>query len=181
MLMLAAKWLYRKLGRGYLYAYLVFEVVSALTIALGTVGIFSLYQRMSGHQIHVIGSVAFGCVLVGLAAGAKKVFRSSGPQRQWMDGDGGPKGAEDAWRTAVGLPLEFVTRSWWQPLALVVLPMAIFIPAYLGLPATSVLIVAAGTSVAVLYAAILHFFASELALRPVIEDISPHLSEGFSG
>jgi adenylate cyclase len=181
MLSFAARWLYGKLGRSYLYAYLVFEVVSALTIALGTVGIFSLYQRVSQHQLHVIGTVAFGCVLLGLAAGAKKVFRSSRPLREWMNGEHGRAGAEEAWRTGVGLPLEFVTRQWWQPLLLVVLPMSIFIPAYLGLSAPSVVIVAAGTAVAVLYAAILHFFASELALRPVIEDICPHLPEEFSG
>ncbi|TML33240.1 MAG: adenylate/guanylate cyclase domain-containing protein [Actinobacteria bacterium] len=90
-------------------------------------------------------------------------------------------GAEEAWRTAVGLPLEFVSRSWWQPLVLIVLPISIFVPAYLGLPPYSALVVAAGVLVAVVYAAILHFFASELALRPVIEDIFPHLPDSFSG
>src|SRR5438067_12859355 len=138
MLMLAAKWLYGKLGPRYLHAYLAFEVVSALTIALGTVGIFSLYQRVSATQIHVITLVSCGCVVVGLAAGAKKVFRSSRPLRAWMRGERGAVGAEEAWRTAVGLPLEFVSRQWWQPLVFVVTPVAIFIPAYLGLSAPSV-------------------------------------------
>src|SRR6266480_1810526 len=56
-----------------------------------------------------------------------------------------------------------------------------YFPAYLGLSAWSALPIAAGISVAVIYAAILHFFASELALRPVIEDICPYLPEEFSG
>ena len=67
MLMLAARWLYRKLGHRYFLSYLGFELVSALTIALGTVGIFALYQRVSAQQIHVLTLVSWGCVLVALA------------------------------------------------------------------------------------------------------------------
>src|SRR5437763_5194657 len=181
MLMLAARWLYRKLGHRYFLAYLGFEVTSALAISVATVGIFSLYQRISSEQMHVITLVSWGCVLVGLAAGVKKVARSSLPLRRWLAGERGPAGAPEAWRTAVGLPLEFVTRQWWQPLTLIVLPLSIFLPAYLGLPAWSGLAIAAGIGVAVMYAAILHFFASELALRPVIADICPYLPEEFSG
>src|SRR5438309_4798085 len=98
MLMLAARWLYRKLGPAYLVAYLGFELVSALTIAVGTVGIFALYQRMSDQQVHVIALVSWGCVLLALAAGAKKVARSSRPLREWMRGERGRDGAEQAWR-----------------------------------------------------------------------------------
>src|SRR5437588_4021876 len=181
MLMLAARWLYRKLGHRYFLSYLGFELVSALTIALGTVGIFSLYQRVSVQQIHVLTLVSWGCVLVALAAGVKKVARSSRPLRDWMSRAPRRDGAEQAWRTAVGLPLEFVSRSWWEPLVRCVLPLSIFVPASLGLPPYSALVVAAGVLVAVVYAAILRFFASELALRPVIEDIFPHLPDSFSG
>ena len=177
----AARWLYRKLGPAYLPAYLAWELVSALLIALGTVGIFSLYQRMSDTQLHVVVLFSWGAVLTALAAGYKKVRRSSAPLRAWLDGDRGEKGAADAWRTAVGLPLEFVSRQWWQPVVLIIVPTAVFVPIYLGLPAYSGLIIAAGAGVAVVYSAILHFFASELFLRPVIEDICHELPDGFAG
>ncbi|MEA2375528.1 MAG: adenylate cyclase, partial [Thermoleophilaceae bacterium] len=175
------RWLYQRLGKRYLFAYLAFELVSALTVALATLGIFSLYQTITTAQFDRILAFSWACVLVALAAGAKKVSRSSRPLREWMDGGSGRVGAEEAWRTAVGLPLEFVTREWWQPLVFVVLPVSIFIPIELGLPAYSALIVAAGTGLAVAYSAILHFFASELALRPVVEDISQQLPPAFSG
>ena len=181
MIVRAAGWLYRKLGSRYFLAYLAFELLSALAITLGTVGIFSLYQRLSDEQLHVIVAFSWACVLVALAAGAKKVSRSSQPLRDWMESSRGERGAAEAWRTAVGLPLEFVTREWWQPLVFIVVPVSIFIPIELGLPPQSVLVVAAGASVAVVYSAILHFFASELALRPVIEDIAQHLPGSFSG
>jgi adenylate cyclase len=181
MIVRAAGWLYRKLGPRYFVAYLGWELFSALLIALGTVGIFSLYQRLSDSQLHTIVLFSWGAVLVALGAGFKKVRRSSKPLRDWVEGERGAEGAPEAWRTAVGLPLEFVTRQWWQPVVLVIVPNSIFITIYLGLPAYSALVVAAGTSVAVVYSAILHFFASELALRPVIEDIAKHLPRGFSG
>jgi adenylate cyclase len=181
MLVRAAGWLYRRLGPRYFAAYLAWELFSALFVALGTVGIFSLYQRLTDDQLRTI--VLFSCatVLVALGAGFTKIRRSSRPLREWVEGERGERGAPEAWRTAVGLPLEFVTRQWWQPVVLIILPTSIFIPIYLKLPAYSGLVIAAGTAVAVAYAAILHFFASELALRPVIEEIAPHLPKSFSG
>ena len=169
------------MGHRYYFAYLGFEFASALTIALATVGIFSLYQRISTTQLHVIAAFAWGCVLVALLAGAKKAYRSSAPLRRWTRGEHGDPGAVEAWRAAVGLPLEFVTRQWWQPIVFLVVPISIFIPAYLGLEPYAGPIVAAGALVAVAYSAVLHFFASELALRPVIEELSEHLPAEFSG
>src|SRR2546423_8659744 len=133
MLLLAAGWLYRKLGSKYFLAYLAFELVSALAIALGTIGIFSLYQRLSTSQLDTIWMFSWGCVLVTLAAGAKKVARSSRPLREWMRGGRRPEQAPEAWRTAGGLPLEVVTRPWWQPIVFVIAPGSIFIPIYLRL------------------------------------------------
>ena len=111
----------------------------------------------------------------------KKIRRSSGPVRDWLSGDRSERCAVDAWRSAVGLPLEFVTRQWWQPIAFVIVPVSIFIPIYLGLEPISALVIAAGAAVAVVYSAILHFFGSELWLRPVVEDIAERLPHGFSG
>ncbi|MEA2352290.1 MAG: adenylate cyclase, partial [Thermoleophilaceae bacterium] len=181
MILRAARWLYRKLGARYFLAYLGWELFSALLIAVGTVGIFSLYQRMSDSQVGTIVLFSLGTVLLALAAGFKKIRRSSRPLVEWVEGERSERGAAEAWRTAVGLPLEFVTRQWWQPVVLIIIPTAAFITAYLGLPAYSALVIAAGTSVAVVYSAILHFFASELALRPVIEDIAERLPRSFSG
>jgi adenylate cyclase len=181
MILRAARWSYRKFGSRYFLGYLAWELFSALLIAVGTVGIFSLYQDMSDSELHTVVLFSWGTVLLALAAGFKKIKRSSKPLREWVEGERGERGAADAWRTAVGLPLEFVTRQWWQPVVLIILPSSIFITAYLELPAYSALVIAAGTSVAVVYSAILHFFASELALRPVVEDICERLPPGFSG
>jgi class 3 adenylate cyclase len=182
MIVRAAGWLYRKLGGSrYFLAYLAFEVSTALLIALGTVGIFSLYQSITDAQFRVLVGFSWVCVLVALFAGVKKIRRSSRPLLDWIQRGRTERGAAEAWRAAVGLPLEFVTRQWWQPIVFLIVPVSIFFPVYLGLPPISVLVVAAGAGVAVVYAAILHFFGSELWLRPVVEDIAERLPRGFSG
>src|SRR5918911_872508 len=105
MLVKTAGWLYRKLGPRYFLSYLAWELFSALFIALGTVGIFSLYQRLSDDQLWTIVLFSWGTVLLALAAGFKKVRRSSRPLRAWIEGGRGKDGAAEAWRTAVALPL----------------------------------------------------------------------------
>src|SRR5918912_1449764 len=144
MIVRAAGWLYRKLGGSrYFLAYLAFEVSTALLIALGTVGIFSLYQSITDAQFRVLVGFSWVCVLVALFAGVKKIRRSSRPLLDWIQRGRTERGAAEAWRAAVGLPLEFVTRQWWQPIVFLIVPVSIFFPVYLGLPPISVLVVAA--------------------------------------
>jgi class 3 adenylate cyclase len=180
MLVLFARWAYRRLGHRYLYAIVVFEFVSALTIALGTVGIFSLYQEMSNAEFERIVLVSWLCVIAGLLSGTAKLMRDLAPLQSWMRGRRDERGAAAAWGATVSLPREAVMREAWRPLAFVVVPVAVYIAMELNLPPYSVLILASGAIVSVTYTAILHFFVSELALRPVLEEVSEHLPPGFA-
>ena len=175
-----ARWAYRRLGIRYLYASIAFELVSALTIALATVGIFSLYQDMTKGEFERIALVSWACVLVALVSSTVKLRRDLAPLTAWLRGARGERDSIAAWRTAVSLPREVVMREAWRPVVMVVLPISIYITLELGLPPYSVLILAAGALVSVTYTAILHFFASELALRPVLEEICEGLPPGFA-
>jgi adenylate cyclase len=174
------RWAYRKLGALYFLAYGAWEVVSALVITLGTVGIFSLYQPMSEGEFHRIALVSWGCVLLAFAGGYLKMRRIVDPLLRWVRGERGPDETAEAWRRAVALPREFVMNEFWQPFAFVVLPVAAYITWELELPWYSFFILTAGATVAVMYSALLHFFASEAALRPVLDDISSELPVGHA-
>src|SRR5438874_72708 len=127
MMVRAARWLYQRMGHRYYFAYLGFEFGSALTIALATVRIFSLYQRISTTHLHVIAAFAWGCVLLALLAGAKKVYRCSAPLRRWHCGehvDAAAVAASPAWWSAVsptttaGTSARSASTSpwpWWWP------------------------------------------------------------------
>src|SRR5687767_1697123 len=114
MVLKVSSWAYRKLGRRYFAAYFGWEILSALTITLGTVGILTLYQDMSAWEFKRIVAVGWGCVLVAFALGYFKMRRSVEPLLDWVSGERGREGAEEAWRTAVALPREFITREFWQ-------------------------------------------------------------------
>jgi class 3 adenylate cyclase len=175
-----ARWTWRRLGARYFKAYAAFEVVSALLITVGTLGLFSLYESMSGAEFLRIALVSCACVMVSITVGTYKVARRARPLLEWARGSRGHDKAPEAWRTAISLPVEFVTRGAWLPVVFVVAPVSVYITVELGLPAYSVLILFASALVAVGYAAVLHFFGSELALRPVVHDIAMQLPPEFA-
>jgi adenylate cyclase len=177
----AADWLYRRLGHRYFWAYVVFEVTSAFLICLGTIGLFALYTDATTSEFWRAFVVADAAVAVGLFWVMRKARALAEPLVAWIR-DGKPAaGALTAWRTAAGLPRDFVVANGWQPSVIVGAPISVFITADFGLPWYSALIIFAGSCVATGYAAILHFFASELSLRPIVRDAAARLPRDFGG
>src|SRR3954447_1109202 len=175
-----AGWGWRRFGVRYFWAYMALEVVSAFVIAIATLGLLTLYEHVSGEQFLRIALVACLCVLVSLAVGAHKVLPKARPLLRWAKGGKPSHDAPEAWRAAIALPVDFVTRAAWLPAVFVALPMSVYVTSELGLPAYSELFLFAGILVAVGYAAVLHFFGSELALRPVVHEIALQLPPEFS-
>ena len=172
-------WLYRRLGRHYIAAYAVFELFSSFVITLATVGLLTLYQDVSHGEFWAIVLFSEACVLISLAVSVKKVRSFARPLRDWMRGKRDPDTAVEAWRSAISLPIRFVTRASWPPILLIALPISIFVTAVLDLTWYSAGILFFATLVSVGYAALLHFFVSEAALRPVVRHIAEHLPPGF--
>jgi hypothetical protein len=173
--------LYRRLGTRYFAIYVVFECISAFVVCLATVGIFALYTETSPAEFWRVVAVAEGATLAAVAWAMTRAWQLTRPIIRWV-GAGGPKeGALEVWRDAVSLPRAMAVANGWQPFVIVGLPVAIYSTIEFDLPAYSAAIIFAGTVVAVAYAAILHFFASELFMRPVLEDIAGHLPPDFSG
>jgi len=175
-----AGWGWRRFGVRYFWAYMALEVVSAFVIAIATLGLLTLYEHVSGEQFLRIALVACLCVLVSLAVGAHKVLPKARPLLRWAKGGKPSHDAPEAWRAAIALPVDFVTRAAWLPAVFVALPMSVYVTSELGLPAYSELFLFAGILVAVGYAAVLHFFGSELALRPVVHEIALQLPPEFA-
>ncbi|HYH58026.1 MAG TPA: adenylate/guanylate cyclase domain-containing protein [Thermoleophilaceae bacterium] len=171
--------LYRRLGRLYFGVYTVFEIVSALIICLGTVGLFKLYENPGTTEFLVTLAFAEAVTLATVLWVIFRGFRESRPLFRWVGGRRDPESSLAAWRNGVTFPREFVAASGWKPFALVSIPIAVFVTIYQDLPPYSGLIIFAGALVAVAYAALLHFFASELFLRPVLAHIHGYLPDDF--
>jgi adenylate cyclase len=177
----AAGRLYRLLGRHYLWLYVGFEVTTALIITVATVGLFALYTQPSEPEFWRIVVVAEILVSLALVYTVAKAIKLAKPLSDWLRRGRDPDGALDAWVTAIEIPRRLVFVNGWKPFAIISLPSAIFYTIELKLPAYSALILFGGACVAVAYAGVLHFFASELFLRPVVEDIAKLLPADFTG
>lgn len=171
--------LYRRLGRAYFVVYMLFDVVSALVICLGTVGLFKLYEDIPPGEFFIILAAAEGVCLLTVIYVLIKGLSIARPITRWIGGQRDPESTLEAWRCGVTFPRKFVAVNGWKPFAMVTFPIAVFVTVYQDLPPYSALIIFAGSLVAVAYAAILHFFASELFLRPVLADVSGHLPQDF--
>lgn len=172
--------LYRRLGQRYFYLFLAFEIGTAVLVTLGTVGLFTLYEEVSAAEFWKLVLFAEAFVALALVYAIVKGKRLARPVRQWLAGGPDRGSAQDAWRHAVALPREFVSRSGWKPFAIALIPVSIFFTVQLDLPAYSAIVIFGAACVSVAYAAMLHFFASEVLLRPIVEDISRSLPEDFA-
>src|SRR3954466_2682302 len=171
-------WLYRRLGRRYLGAILGFEVLSAFVICLGTVGVLGIYEEMDAAEFWRVVAFSELCVALALVFGTRRIRTFMRPLLEWLHGARDPDSTLAAWRTAIAVPVEFVMRSIWRSILVVCLPTAIFFTVELGLPAYGAPIIFAAALVALSYSAVLHFFASEAALRPLVLDIARTLPVG---
>src|SRR3954462_7243340 len=88
-------------------------------ITVGALGLLTLYEDVTAAEFWQIVLFSCLCVTVSLALGTVKVFHMGRPLLTWARGDRGREGAAAAWHTAIALPVEFVTRAAWLPVALV--------------------------------------------------------------
>ena len=170
---------YRRLGTGYLWLFVAFEVVSASVVSLATVGLFSLYEPMDTESFWRVTVFAEVWVLIALGYTFVKTKLLIRPLTDWLR-DGRPReGVGRAWKTAVSFPRDFVECTGFIPFLLVALPVSAYFTYEFELPVYSAGIIFGGTTVSVAYSAILHFFAAEAFLRPILSDISERLPEEF--
>jgi len=171
--------LYQRLGRVYFVVYGVFNIVSALLICLGTVGLFKLYEDPGSTEFWITLAFAEAVCLLTVVWVIVKGWFVTRPLMRWIGGQRDEESSLEAWRAGVTFPRQFVAGVGWKPFALVSIPIAVFATIYQDLPAYGGLILFAGALVAVAYAAVLHFFASELFLRPVLGHIHEYLPDDF--
>ncbi|MFL5884296.1 MAG: adenylate/guanylate cyclase domain-containing protein [Thermoleophilaceae bacterium] len=174
-------WIYRRFGHRAVFFYLGLEAVTAFVLTVVAIGILSLYQHMTAGQYWLIVAFCYACVLAASATGAVKLRRQLEPLFDWMRGRRDQRHAREAWNAAVTSPRRLVTNTVWWQTAFIHIPAPLFIVLLLHLPAYSFFVIAAGSAVTAIYAALLHFFYAEIALRPAVREIAACLPADFGG
>lgn len=171
--------LYRRLGPRYPRLAVVAVFPLSGIVALAGLWLLTLYQPMSAGEFWTIVLVAEALVLLEIVVAAPYALRLARPARAWLRGSRGPTATQEAWRALVGLPVAFV--SYQRPLAILmnIVPISVFITAFLGLNWISVPFLLAGATIVLLYGVFLRFFALEQVLRPVLADLSLSVPGGI--
>jgi class 3 adenylate cyclase len=174
-------WAFRRFGPRYPRLVIALQFQVAHLVVAGGVWLLDLYVDLSSSQFWRIFAVAQAAVLLENTLALLVVFRLLRPADRWLRGDRSEEAAMTAWHTLAGLPLAFMRWGRAFPFLLNVVPIAAFLTYELH---TNVVpgffILAAGSSVVLLYAVFLRFFGTELVLRPVLAEVSCDLPDGAS-
>ena len=178
MLLRAFRSLYASQGRRYPRLVLWLQLQVAHVVVAGGVGLLTVYQPLGEHFWAVMGAGQVLLAIENLIAW-RVMSPMLAPVDAWLRGDRSEPAAVAAWRALAELPSRFTRRWRYVPVFTSVIPFSAFTTVVLGLPWHSFIFVALGGLIAVVYGLFLRFLAHELALRPVIEDVSADLPDGF--
>jgi len=130
-------WFYRRLGSLYPAAFLTVELLSALLVTAGTVGLATFYYDADGGQFLKVMVIALGMTALAIAYELVRAYRRVRPIQAWIGGARGPEETARAWSAAVGLPLTILRRDLPLPVLFAVLTSCAAGVAVLELPWTA--------------------------------------------
>ena len=173
------RWAYRKLGRRYPRLALGIQFQFGHVVVLFGLGMLRLYIDLTWAQFLWLLAASQFLIAVENLISLRLCFRMLRGADPWLRGERTERTATQAWRVLVDLPVEYLRRSRLKPPILTTLPFAAFATWILELPWYSFVILFAGSLVVTLYGVALRYFAMELSMRPVLEEVSPELPDEF--
>ena len=175
-------WFYKKLGRRYPLAFVFVELQSAWFITAGSLGLYALYFDADAGDFWIVAGIALALTGVTVAIAMVRIHRRLRPVSQWIAGDRSDAAeSKHAWSAAVGLPLDVLRHDGFLPVLGVALPGSAAAVAIFGLSPLSFLPIFAAGLVAISYSGVLHYFALETGMRPVLMDINRCVSPQMRG
>jgi adenylate cyclase len=176
-------WWYRRLGKRYPAVFMVLELQTAWFITVGLLALLNLYYDVPQGDLVLVLAITLGLTALTVSVSAIRSIRYLRPLSEWIASDReDPVLTERAWGTAIGMPVELLRRDMRLPVFWVAIPGSIAGVIILGLSPFAFFAIFAASLIAIGYSGILHYFAVEAGLRPVVVDINrvlpPRLSTG---
>jgi adenylate cyclase len=169
-----------RLGPRYPRVVLAVQYCVSFVVVITGLLLLRLYAPVSDAALARILVVAAVLVTIEVGAALAVSFRLLRPADAWLGGDRSPEAAVRAWRAMAGLPLDLIRTGRGVPVLLNVVPISVWVTVELDVrffPAF--LAIVAGALVVLAYGMFLRFFMTELALRPVLEEVSCDLPDGI--
>ncbi len=176
MAVTALRWAYRRLGRWYPRVFLVLELQTVYPIILGTYALFSFYYEGDTGTFFTLFGLTCALAAISITIACFKTFPMLKPLEDWISEDRGERATAEAWSAAVSFPWRMIRSSLFLPALVVLIPSAVLSVVMLDLAWTAAFPFMAGSLVALGYASMLHYFALEIGLRPLLIDINQQVS-----
>jgi hypothetical protein len=170
---------YGRLGPRYPRAVVLVLFQAAYVVVFLGISLLVLYQEMSSAQFVRLVLVAMALVALDNVLELRVVRRFLAPAQAWLDGAHVPVAAAAAWHALARLPVDYARRLALYPALFTLAPWCVYATWELGLAWWSGLILFAGGCVTVVYGVALRFLLIELAMRPVLQDVSSDLGDDF--
>ncbi len=170
------RWAYRRLGRLYPRVFLVLELQTVYPVILGTYGLFSFYYDGTTEEFFTLFGITCGLAAIAIVIACMRTFPMLRPLERWISGERDDRATAEAWAAAISFPWRMIRTNAFVPAIIVVVPAAVISVLMLELSWPAVFPFIAGASVALGYASMLHYFALELGLRPLLVDINQSVS-----
>jgi len=170
------RWAYRRLGRYYPRVFLALELQTVYPVILGTYGLFSFYYEGSTGTFFTLFGITCGLAAISILIACLRTFPLLRPLDSWIAGKRDEQSTAEAWATAISFPWQMIRLSALLPIVFVVIPASILSVVLLDLSWPALFPLAAGSLIALAYASMLHYFALEIGLRPLLIDINQQVS-----
>ncbi len=169
---------YERLGPKYPRRVLGLQLMAAYVIVAAGIVLLTVYQPLDGHFWDVL-LVGEALITIENVLAYRMISRLLRPVDAWLHGDRSSEASAEAWRALAALPSRF-TRAWrWMALGITVVPFCAYVTLVLELSVAGFGVLVAAGCVLATYGLFLRFFGHELALRPVLEDVSADLPDDF--
>ena len=176
MAVTALRWAYRRLGRHYPRVFLVLELQTVYPVILGTYALFSFYYDGDTGEFFTLFGITCALAAIAIVIACFRTFPMLKPLELWIAGARDDRATTAAWASAVSFPWRMIRSNVFVPATIVLIPSAVASVVLLELSWTAVFPFIAGSAVALAYASMLHYFALEIGLRPLLIDINQQVS-----
>jgi len=176
MAVTALRWAYRRLGRLYPRIFLVLELQTVYPVILGTYALFSFYYNGEPGEFFALFGITCGLAAIAIVIACVRTFPMLRPLEAWIAGARDDQSTTEAWAAAISFPWRMIRMNALVPAIIVIVPSAVISAVMLDLTWTAVFPFIAGSTVALAYASMLHYFALEIGYRPLLIDINKQVS-----
>jgi adenylate cyclase len=169
----------RAIARRNSYALIWAQFGLAHLIALGGLGLLSLYEPMSSSDFWLLLVVSQAIVSIDNLVSIKLTRRIWRPVQAWERGHRDTDTVIAAWMALATLPLEYVRQVRKYPFVFGYLPFIAFVTWKLHVAWYGFFIIAAAGTVVLACSLIVRYFTIEVVSRPVVEEVAKDLPADF--